>query len=227
MQPYFFPYLGYFDLISAVDRWVVFDTAQYIRHGWVNRNRILHPAKGWQYIGVPLRKHRRETPISSIEISTDSTWRSRLLRQLNHYRKKAPRFDETIGFVEDCLAFQTVSLSRLNVHLLAETCRLLGVKFEYDVFSEMELDMGPVDGPGDWALRICEAMGATEYINPPGGVDLFDPSAFESVGVNLTIRSFKNVIYPTPGYEFVEGLSVIDMLLWNAPEQVRSCLNCV
>ena len=69
MQPYFFPYLGYFDLIHSVDKWVVFDTPQYIRHGWVNRNRILHPESDWQYIIVPLKKHPRNTPIKEIEIA--------------------------------------------------------------------------------------------------------------------------------------------------------------
>ena len=69
MQAYFFPYLGYFDLINCSDKWIVFDTVQYIRHGWVNRNRILHPTEGWQYIIVPIRKSKREAVLSSVEIN--------------------------------------------------------------------------------------------------------------------------------------------------------------
>ena len=69
MQPYFFPYPGYFALIAQVDRWVVFDTPQYMRHGWVNRNRILHPGSGWQYIVAPLVKHRRSTSIRDIRLA--------------------------------------------------------------------------------------------------------------------------------------------------------------
>ena len=74
MQPYFFPYLGYFDLINRVDKWIVFDTPQYIRHGWVNRNRILHPHQGWQYIVVPLKKHDRDTSINQIETADPTEW---------------------------------------------------------------------------------------------------------------------------------------------------------
>ncbi|MBN2466493.1 WbqC family protein, partial [candidate division WOR-3 bacterium] len=87
MQPYFFPYLGYFDLIYRTDRWVVFDTAQYIRHGWVNRNRILHPSSGWQYITAPLRQHHRDTPISGVLVKEGRDWRDRVCGQLVHYKK--------------------------------------------------------------------------------------------------------------------------------------------
>jgi len=82
MQPYFIPYLGYFDLINRTDCWVVFDTVQYIRHGWVNRNRILHSDSGWQYIMVPLKKHSRKAAIKDIEIAANIDWKNRILAQL-------------------------------------------------------------------------------------------------------------------------------------------------
>src|SRR5580693_8893111 len=104
MQPYLFPYPGYFDLINRCDRWVVFDTAQYIRHGWVNRNRILHPTSGWQYIIVPLKKHERETPINQIETQPYEQWASRILGQLQHYKKKAPGYAVASALVDDCLS---------------------------------------------------------------------------------------------------------------------------
>ena len=115
MQPYFFPYLGYFDLINYTDRWIVFDTVQYIRHGWVNRNRILHPKEGWQHIVVPLKKHSRDTTIKDIEISKEPKWRKRILGQSQHYKKKAPYFYETYQLIEECLTIEECSISRLNV----------------------------------------------------------------------------------------------------------------
>ena len=87
MQPYFFPYLGYFHLINSVDEWIIFDTPQYIRHGWVNRNRILHPKSGWLYITVPLVKHPQNTPINEIKIANQKDWKRLILAQLNHYKK--------------------------------------------------------------------------------------------------------------------------------------------
>jgi hypothetical protein len=225
MQPYFFPYLGYFDLINYSDRWIAFDTVQYIRHGWVNRNRILHPKEGWQYIIVPLNKFRRDTVIRDIEVNEDPRWRTRILGQIKHYKKKAPYFRETYQLVEECLAVEEHSLPRLNVAILDKVCRYLGIPFEYEYFSEMELELGPVEGPDDWALCISEAIGATEYVNPAGGIAIFDSSKFEARGIRLSIRNLPSLGYPCTGYEFIPGLSIIDVLMWNPPDKVKEYLD--
>ena len=100
MQPKFFPWLGYFDLVNMVDEWIVFDTPQYERHRWMNRNRVLHPNTGWQYITVPLRKHPRDIPTNQVEIAMETDWRGLILRQLQHYKKKAPYYKQVVGFLE-------------------------------------------------------------------------------------------------------------------------------
>ncbi len=217
MQPYFFPYLGYFDLIYRTDRWVVFDTAQYIRHGWVNRNRILHPNSGWQYIAAPLRQHHRDTPISDVLVKEGRDWRDRVCGQLIHYKKRAPHYEATAGLVRECLDNDEPSLSRLNAAILDKVCGYLRIPFRYEFFSEMKLDLGSVGGPGDWALRISEALGASEYVNPPGGEALFGKAGFEAAGVTLTIQRFENMTYPCDGYTFEPALSIIDVLMWNSP----------
>jgi len=224
MQPYFFPYLGYFDVINCVDKWIVFDTAQYIRHGWINRNRILHPKEGWQYIIVPLKKHSRETAIKDVRIANDQRWKERIVGQLQHYRKKAPYFTETMSLVEDCLSLEEDSISRLNVFILDKVCAYLGIHFDYSFFSEMSLELGPVEGPGDWALRISEAMGAKEYVNPPGA-NFFDERKFRNAGIRLTIRKLPPFEYSCRGYEFIPNLSIIDVLMWNEPEKIKSYLD--
>ena len=225
MQPYFFPYLGYFDLINRTDRWIVFDTAQYIRHGWVNRNRIQHPQQGWQYIIVPLKKHEREAAIKDIEVAATGEWRQRIIGQLMHYKKRAPFFRETISLVEDCLAGEEQYLSRLNTNILGKVCRHIDIKWNHNVFSEMKLDIKPVYTPGEWALRISEALGAKEYLNPPGGADLFDAGAFAQAGVKLVIQDPFNFPYESPGYIFEPNLSVIDALMWNSPQAIKHYLD--
>jgi len=220
MQPYFFPYLGYFDLIHRTDRWVVFDTAQYIRHGWVNRNRILHPNSGWQYITAPLRKHHRDSAIKDILVKEGKDWRDRVRGQLVHYQKRAPYYTEVAELVRHCLDNDESSLARLNVAILDKVCGFLQIPFRYEFFSGMKLDLGPVDGPGDWALRISEALGASEYVNPPGGEVLFDKAKFEAAGIKLTIQRFENMTYPCGGYEFEPALSIVDVLMWNSPAAV-------
>jgi hypothetical protein len=219
MQPYFFPYLGYFDLIDKSDRWIVFDVVQYIRHGWMNRNRILHPQSGWQYIIGPLKKHESEALIKDVEYNDAIAWRQKILRQLGHYRR-APHYETVMDLVSDGLAYPEASVSRLNAHLLEGVCRYLGIGFDYTFLSEMDLPIGEIAGPGDWALQIAKAVGAEEYINPPGGRGLFDPLAFERAGIRLTIRNMEPMAYTCRGYEFHPGLSIIDLMMWNDPQSI-------
>lgn len=227
MQPYFFPYVGYFDLINRVDRWVVFDTAQYIRHGWVNRNRILHPTTGWQYVIVPLAKHERDTPISQVQTAKRAQWAPRILGQIMHYKKRAPYFRQTFQFVEDCLQGEECNLARLNAGILAKTCAFIGIPFNSSMFSEMNLTLDSVLGPGDWALRISEAMAAAEYINPPGGAELFDSARFAASGVKLTLQEPVEFTYACPGYTFEPALSIIDVLMWVSPKDIKQRLDCL
>lgn len=225
MQPYFFPYLGHFDLINRVEQWVVFDTPQYRRHSWINRNRVLHPVQGWQYLVVPVRQHHRSVPIREIEIADGSGWRQRIQGQLQHYRKRAPHFDDTMALVCDCMAIQEKSLTRLNTAILERVCFSLDIPFAPYYLSEMDLSLNDIDGPGDWALRIAQTLGADEYINPPAGRNLFNPAKFAEAGIRLTIQPRLSFQYVCDGYRFESDLSIIDVLMWNSREQIRTVLS--
>ena len=225
MQPYFTPGLGYFDLIHLCDQWIVFDTAQYRRHSWMNRNRILHPAEGWQHLTARVRKPRRGTPIHAVGLAPSPDWRPAMVRQLGHYARSAPHYDSTRALLEASLAQEPESLSRLNVDLLARCCKALEVPFSYRFYSEMNLEIGPIEGPGDWALRISEALGADIYINPPGGEGIFDRAAFEAAGCELVIRRFQDLVYEPRGFDFIPGLSIIDVMMWNDPASVKAHLD--
>jgi hypothetical protein len=225
MQPYFFPYLGYFDLINCTTKWIIFDTAQYIRRGWINRNRILHPKEGWQYIVVPIQRAKRETAIADIRIKDQTGWKEKILRQLNHYRKNARYFDETISLVTYCLDIEERRISRLNTKVLENMCKYLGISFHYQYLSEMNLELPAIDYPGDWALYLAQAMGAKEYINPSGGRKLYDTQKFEKLGIKLTIRGMEPFEYACRNYRFEPNLSIIDVLMWNSPENVKAYLD--
>ncbi|ATC64743.1 hypothetical protein CMV30_12655 [Nibricoccus aquaticus] len=221
MQPYFAPYLGYFDLIRQCDEWIVFDTAQYIRHGWVNRNRILHPTTSWQYVIVPLQKHARETAIKDVFAASGNDWCERIIGQLQHYRKKAPYFQSITEFLSTTLSGTPgASIADVNVRLMTACCELLGLRLKIRCFSSLNLSLPPITHPGQWALEISSALNATEYINPPGGRDLFDSAAFAAKGIKLTIQEHRSFHYTTPGYDFVPDLSIIDVLMWNSPEEI-------
>jgi hypothetical protein len=226
MQPYFFPYLGYFDLFNMVDEWIFFDSPQYMRHHWLNRNRILHPQSGWQYVIVPLRKHHQKTPLNEIEINMESDWRGRIVRQLRHYQKHAPHFKAVMCFLEECLALASPNLVETNIRTLRRTCQRLGIEKPTHVYSRMNLALPPGgEGPGDWALRISRAHGATEYINRPGGAGLFAEQQFREHHLKLTIQSWTDMPYTCGKYKFEPGLSILDVMMWNSCEQIRAYLD--
>ena len=222
MQPYFLPYLGYFSLIAATDRFVPFDAVQYIRRGWVNRNRILKPDRDdAQYIRVPVAKHDRETPIRDIRIASDPAWKSSIVRQLEHYRRSARHFDETMRIMEECLSWESDSLAELNVHCLRVVCRSLQIPFNFVPYDEIVSQVKPAKKPGDWALHISQALQATTYINAPGGRGLFDPQAFDAAGIELLFLQNSLSEYPQRNQQHIAGLSIVDVLMFCGIENTR------
>jgi hypothetical protein len=224
MQPYLFPYIGYFQLIDATERWVVFDTPQFIRHGWVNRNRILHPTEGAQYILAPLIKRPRHTSIQEMLLADKPACLDRIRGQFQHYRKRAPHFEETIALIEASFEGDDPQLCALIVRGLRLCCERLGIPFDARIFSQMSLDLGTVEGPGDWAPKIASALGASAYVNPPGGEGLFDPVQFDEIGVKLEILETELTPYPQGRSPFEPGLSILDVFMWNTPEEARALL---
>lgn len=221
MQPYFFPYIGYYSLIGHSEKWVVFDTAQFIRHGWIERNRILKPNGGWQYFSVPLVKHSQKTPINEIKIRTSEDWKGKLFRQLEHY-KRAPHYVETMQFLEHVLDEKIDTILRLNVHTLEQTCVHLSIPFEYTVFSKAGLTVKPSEHPGQWALHISQAMGAQEYVNPIGGKEVFDADEFKEAGIQLGFLQHQLPAYQQKDQPFEAGLSIIDVLMFNSTAEIKA-----
>lgn len=225
MQPYFFPYIGYFQLINYVDKWIFFDDVQYIRRGWMNRNRILHPKEGWQYIVVPLKKHRRCDLIKDIQINSNQNWKEKLLGQLSHYKKKAPYYNETINIIKRAIDLDTENITELNAHIIKTICEYLDINFKYEISSKCKFDYSKVNEPGDWALSISEQIGANEYVNPPGGIDLFNEEKFNYSNIRLRFLKKSNIEYFQKRKYFEDGLSIIDVMMFNSKEKIKEMLN--
>lgn len=225
MQPYFFPYLGYFDLINSVDRFIFFDTAQYPRRGWVARNRVLHPRQDWQYICVPLHKAPRNTAIGDMQIFHENAWKDRIVNQLEHYRTSAPYFRLTMELVSSCLENDFQRIADLNVYTLRALSTALGLNAEFQSLSE-QAQCADVEGDATSKLiQVCRWSGADHYVNLPGGTGLYDASQFAQQGIRLEFRHLPTLEYETPGYQFEPGLSIIDVLMWNTPETVKAYLD--
>lgn len=247
MQPYFFPYVGYFSLMQATDLWIVFDTAQYIRRGWVNRNRVLcDGADHWKYVRLPVLHAPRETPICEMRIDERQPWRQQLLSNLDAYeRRRAPYFPVVSEWLQEILnhvpAARTGSpvssvdqsfdgpssdgLSSLLIHLLKQTCYFLGLPLRLQVFSEMQLCLPPIAEPGGWALQAAKALNAGTYINAPGGREIFNPQDFRDAGIQLRFLEPTLQQYSQAAAEFVPWLSIIDLMMWNSPEQIRQMIS--
>ena len=226
MQPYFLPYLGYFSLIKHTDEFILFDTVQFIRHGWIERNRILKPSNGWQYIMVPLKKHSRETIIKDIEINNDQQWKEKILAQLQHYKKQAPYFSNVIDILNEIFSKEYATIVDLNLASLKTVCNYLGINTPIQVFSLMNIDIEPANAPDEWALNICKALGnVDEYWNPPGGQSFFDRKKYENAGINLKFHSAILTDYDQKRNVFEPGLSIIDVMMFNSIEEINKMLD--
>lgn len=228
MQPYFFPYVGYFDVIRKSDRWIVFDVVKYQPKHWMNRNRILEPNKGEQYITVPVDKGASRM-LSDIPVKDIAQARERILRQLAVYRNVAPHYDAVRALVEDTfdtVGSREVRLRDLNIAGLQRTCAVLGIDFNYSICSDLDLDFSNVQHAGQWALEICEQLGASDYVNPSGGREIFRPEEWHARGINIAFTRQPDFRYAVGGkFDFVPNLSILDCLMWVTPEDVVSYLD--
>lgn len=227
MQPYFFPYLGYFQLIKHTDLFILFDDVQYIRHGWVNRNRILKPDKDWQYIIAPLQKHQQSTLIKDVKLLHTDEWKNKILRQIEHYKKKSPFYKETKCLIEEC--FNTNydnSLTKFNALTLQKVCKYIGVPLNLKISSTENYDYSNINDAGEWALTICQQIGATAYLNPLGGKDLFNAQKYKQYNIDLYFLNTGDISYSQRRYGVIEpSLSIIDVLMFNSKDQICELLN--
>lgn len=227
MQPYFFPYLGYFDLINRTDQWVVFDVVKYTPKTWMNRNRILHPSTGWQYISAPVDKQSSGGMIKDTLLVSPPDALERILGQIDHYRTGGAPYYKTVRelIITAFGRLEGSTLGALNVAALRTVCEYLSIPFEYAVLSEMKLELPPIRHPGQWALEISAALGADEYLNPSGGRSIFVEEEFRQRGIKLSFLESEDFTYDCGAYEFIPHLSIIDVLMWNSPAAIGSYLD--
>lgn len=226
MQPYFAPYLGYISLIKHTDKFILFDTVQFIRHGWIERNRILKQNEGWLYIQVPLEKHSRETLIKDLKINNDTDWKKKILSQLVVYKKVSPNYYKVINFVNEIFEREYTSIVQLNKVLLENICTYLGFPKNLLIFSEMNLEIDEAKVPDEWALNICKKLGNDiTYINPIGGLDFFDREKYAHNNIQILFQKMHLEPYNQKRITFDAGLSIIDVMMFNSVEEVNAMID--
>lgn len=225
MQPYPFPYIGYFELMARVDRWVAFDVVQYNRRSWMNRNRILHPGESWQYFCIPVDKAPHGTVLSAIRLADRAEAERKLLAQLQHYRRHAPYFGRVTDLVRDAFARPDAdTLVGFNLGSLAAVAERLDIPFEPQRCSQLDLALDSVEHAGQWALRIAAQLGADSYLNPPGGRDIFRPEEWAAAGIQLDFTAMNDLRYDCGPYTFEPHLSILDVLMWCSTDDIRAYL---
>lgn len=226
MQPYFFPYIGYFSLIKHTDKFILFDDVQFIRHGWIERNRILKQNEGWLYIKVPIVKEARETFIKDILINNNEDWKNKLKAQLVIYKKIAPNYYKVLKLINQIFENDFNNITELNKLIIENVCDFLKIDKKIEVFSKMGLEIEVAKEADEWALNICKALGEVdEYWNPPGGKSFFDKSKYEKNDIKLRFQTIQIKQYQQNRSFFEPGLSIIDVLMFNSIEEVNLMLD--
>ena len=221
MQPYFLPYIGYYQLIAAVDVFVVYDNIKYTKKGWINRNRMLLNSQDAMF-SLPLKKDSDSLDVVQRELAADYS-RERLLNQFKGAYSQAPHFAETFALLERIVLSKENNLFRYIHHALVETCAHLRIDTEIRVSSGIGIDHN-LKGQ-EKVLALCRALGADTYINAIGGTELYSREEFGSQGVELKFIKSRPYSYAQFGATFVPWLSIIDVLMFDSLEQIIQTLH--
>jgi hypothetical protein len=221
MQPYFFPYLGYFQLINAADVFVVYDDVNYINKGWINRNNILVNGK-INLITLPLKDANQNKLIKDIELFDDSRNIEKLLKTIEFNYKKAPFFELINPIITDIMTSKLNNISTFNLNAITTICNYLDISSKIVpssvIYNNAELKAQ------NRILDICKQENATQYINPIGGIEIYTKELFENTGIELNFIKTNFIEYKQFKNEFIPGLSIIDVLMFNSKEKTREML---
>lgn len=220
MQPYFFPYIGYFQLIAAVDTFIVYDNIKYTKKGWINRNRMLKNG-GDAMFSLPLKGASDALNICEREISADFK-RDKLLNQIKGAYRSAPYFKQCLSLVEQIVQYEERNLFRFLHRSIITICNYLGIDTEIQISSLVDMDHSLKSQ--DRVLALCKVADANTYVNPIGGMELYSKIDFLEKGVELMFLKSKPFEYPQFGGEFVPWLSIIDVLMFNSLQDVQDAL---
>lgn len=221
MQPYFFPYLGYWQLTNAVDRFVIYDDVNYIKGGWINRNNILMSGKA-NYINIKMHKASPNKLINEISILEDKVYIEKLLKTIENSYKKAPYFEEVFSKIEEIMNKDEINLSRFLAYSIKQVGDFLEINAQVLLSSEIEKDNN-LRGQAK-IIEICKKLNATEYINAIGGIELYSREDFQREGIELKFLKTNPFTYKQYDNEFAPNLSIIDVMMFNSKSDIKEML---
>lgn len=223
MQPYFMPYIGYFQLINSVDEFIIYDNIQFTKKGFINRNRILFNGSDRGFT-IPIKKDSDYLNIVEREIS--NTWlkeRNKLINLIKQSYKNSPHFNNCIDLIVECIEYKDLNLFNFINNSINILCQYLNINTQIIISSEVLADHSLKSQ--DKVIDICKARKATKYINAIGGQDLYDKSSFKKEGIELSFIKTNPIEYKQFNNKFEPWLSIIDLLMFNSKEDLNKHIN--
>ncbi len=221
MQPYFFPYIGYWQLLNAVDTYVIYDDVNYIKGGWINRNRILAGGAP-HYLNLPLTGASPNKKINEIEVNKNDRLLGKGLQTLWYNYGKAPYFKDVYPVLEAAFSCGETNLAGFITESLKLVCGYLGIGTRMAVSSEIHKN-NELKGQ-EKVLEICRILGADTYLNAIGGKELYSGDEFKRHGITLYFLKTGDIWYEQFGHPFQGNLSIIDVMMFNPVERIREML---
>lgn len=225
MQPYFFPYVGYFQLVNAVDEFIFYDDVNFIKRGWINRNKVLIN-KQENVFSVPLTKISSFTLINKTELHPVlfDKWRIKFIKTLIQSYRKSPNFNLVFPLIEDILNFKTNNIADYAINSVKKISDYLDITTNFSASSDKFSDSRGID-KADRIKTICELQEAKQYINALGGQVLYNKQFFLKNNIQLNFLKPKILSYNQFDNEFVGDLSIIDILMFNDKKTIMMMLN--
>lgn len=219
MQPYFFPYIGYFQLINAVDKFVVYDDVSFIKNGWINRNKIIMNNEV-KWLTLQVQNASSNKYIYEVDVGSNH---NKILKSIFYNYSKAINFKECFSLIEKVMKLDINNLSLFLIEQLKLICRRLDIKTEILVSSDLSLHKN-LKGE-DRVIAICKSLGAEVYINSIGGINLYDKYHFQKENIELRFINSRCKVYPQSTLDFKPNLSIVDVMMNNSYADVITMLD--
>jgi len=220
MQPYVFPYVGYFQLIHASGTFVFYDDVNYINKGWINRNRILLNNKD-QLFTIPCKEASQNKLIKDVEVLQDPKSINKILLTIQPAYKKAPFYNKVFPLIEEILTLSDgLTISQMAISCVKNICNYLGMNRQFIISSEKYTNQELKKA--DRLIDICHIEGISDYINAAGGKEIYTKEYFNAGNVNLSFLIPKRCEYIQFGATFVPWLSILDILMFNSKEDIMN-----
>lgn len=223
MQPYFLPYIGYFQLINAVDKFVIYDNIEYTKKGWINRNRILVNGKD-EFMSLPITKASDFMHINQrFLVNNFENEKNKILRKIKECYRKAPNFEFVYRLSEEIFNFENNNLFEFVFNSIKKICQYLGINTKLITSSSININHNLKSE--DKVISICKSLNSTIYINSIGGQNLYTKKNFYNSQIELFFIKSQPIAYKQFDFEFSPWLSILDVLMFNSIETTKDFLS--